>query len=124
VRNVLQLEAGIYRYNPLSHSLIHQGSGLSYEEMKTLFVQPEYAAAPFVIWIAGNLAAACFAQGGHGHRQLLFRAGAAGHRLWLASLGLGLRGSSFAGLIPGAARTLLDLDGYKRASLFAFAAGF
>jgi SagB-type dehydrogenase family enzyme len=123
-RRVLRLEEGVYRYNPLTHSLIQQRDGLSYEEMKTLFVQPQYAAAPFVIWISGNLAAASSSQGGHGHRQLLFRAGAAGHRLWLASLGLGLSGSSFAGLIPGAARTLLDLDGYKRASLFAFAGGF
>jgi nitroreductase len=91
--------------------------------MVELFVQSDFADAPAVIWIAGNLAAACASDGARGHRHLLLRAGAAAHRLWMAALASGLNGSIVAGLVPGAARRLLGFDGYKTASLLAFAAG-
>jgi SagB-type dehydrogenase family enzyme len=120
---VAGLNAGVYEYKPRRHGLTHIARGLSREETSELLVQPEFADAGFIIWIAGDLAAACARYGAYGHRRLLLRAGAAGHRLWMGALGFGLSGSLVAGLIPGRARTLLRLDGYRRASLFAVAAG-
>jgi SagB-type dehydrogenase family enzyme len=90
---------------------------------RKLFVQSTFGSAPLSIWIVGNLANACARQGAFGHRQLLLRAGAAGHRLWMAALGVGLSGCLVAGVVPGAARQVLGLDGYQRASLLAFATG-
>jgi SagB-type dehydrogenase family enzyme len=123
-RNVEGINKGVYEYDPYKHGLTQVRASLSREQTVELLVQSEYADAPALVWIAGNLAAACARHGAWGHRQLLLRAGAAGHRLWMSVLGLGLSGSIFAGLVPGAARKYLGLDGYKKASLFAFAAGY
>jgi SagB-type dehydrogenase family enzyme len=117
------IEPGVYVYDAERHGLSRLRPGLSREEMVELFVQSDFADAPAVIWIAGNLAAACASDGARGHRHLLLRAGAAAHRLWMAALASGLNGSIVAGLVPGAARRLLGFDGYKTASLLAFAAG-
>lgn len=86
-------------------------------------MQSEFAKAPLVVWITGNLAAAAARHGGFGHRQLLMRAGMAAHRLWMAGMATGLSGCIVAGVVPGAARRQLELDGYRKASLIALAAG-
>jgi len=121
--NVEGLEPGVYEYEPVSRELISLRGALSAEESKDLFVQSEFAEAPMTVWISANLAAACSRAGSFGHRRLLIRAGAAGHRLWMASLALGMVGCLVAGVIPGAARRRLGMDGYTNASLLAFAAG-
>jgi SagB-type dehydrogenase family enzyme len=121
--NVEGLEPGVYAYEPVSHELISLRGALSTEESMDLFAQSEFAEAPVTVWISANLAAACSRAGSFGHRRLLIRAGAAGHRLWMASLALGMAGCMVAGVIPGAARRRLGMDGYTNASLLAFAAG-
>jgi SagB-type dehydrogenase family enzyme len=121
--NVEGLEPGVYAYEPVSHELVSLRGALSVEESSDLFVQPEFAEAPVTVWIGANLAAACSRAGSFGHRRLLIRAGAAGHRLWMASLALGMAGCLVAGIKPRAARTSFGLDGYTNASLLAFAAG-
>ncbi|MGH9914865.1 MAG: nitroreductase family protein [Pyrinomonadaceae bacterium] len=117
------LDPGVYAYDHQNNALCFSSVAPSSTEAVDLFVQREVASAPLVIWIVGNLAAACARHGAFGHRQLLLRAGAAGHRLWMASLGMGLEGLLVSGLVPGAARHLLGLDGYGKASLFAFVTG-
>ncbi len=114
---------GVYEYVPNEHGLAFLRPAAQTEEMADLFVQPEFGYAPVVVWIAGNLAAACARHGPFGHRQLLVRAGAAANRLWMAALAMGLKGCIVAGLAPGVARLQLNLDGYRRASLIAFAGG-
>lgn len=114
---------GIYEYVHNENGLAPLWPATHTEEIAGLFVQPEFEYAPVVIWIAGNLAAACARHGSFGHRQLLVRAGAAANRLWIAALAMGLKGCIVAGLVPGVARLKLNLDGYRRASLIAFAGG-
>jgi SagB-type dehydrogenase family enzyme len=121
--NVEGLEPGVYEYEPVSRKLISLRGALSAEESMGLFVQSGFAEAPVTVWISANLAAACSRAGSFGHRRLLIRAGAAGHRLWMASLALGMVGCLVAGVIPGAARRSLGMDGYTNATLLAFAAG-
>jgi SagB-type dehydrogenase family enzyme len=121
--NVEGLEPGVYVYEPVARELIWVRGALSVEESVDLFVQSEFAAAPVTVWISANLAAACARYGSFGHRRLLIRAGAAGHRLWMASLALGMAGCLVAGVIPGAAKRHLGLDGYTNSSLLAFSAG-
>ena len=121
--NVEGLEPGVYVYEPVARELISLRGALSADESADLFVQPEFADAPVIVWISANLAAACARNGSFGHRRLLIRAGAAGHRLWMASLALGMAGCLVAGVIPGAAKRHLGLDGYTNASLLAFTAG-
>jgi SagB-type dehydrogenase family enzyme len=89
-----------------------------------LFVQGEFASAPVHLWVLGQLSSACTSAGALGHRRLLLRAGAAAHRAWFGAMAVGLRGSIVAGLVPGAAREHLGIDGYKLAALVGVAAGF
>ena len=86
-------------------------------------MQPELAAAPLFVWFTGNLAQACAANGAFGHRRLLMRAGATAHALSMAALGMGLAGASIAGLIPAGGYNL-GIDGFQRASLVGFVAGY
>lgn len=123
-RHVLGIEPAVYLYDADRHSLARTRPALSREETVDLLVQSEFADAPVLLWITGNLAAACAEDGAKGHRHLLLRAGAAGHRMWMAALSLGLSGAILAGLIPGAARRSLGIDGYTTASLFACALGY
>ncbi len=119
------LERGVYRYVPGCHALRRIGNApQSQAEREELVLQVEFTEAPFVVLITGNLSAACERHGAWGHRQLLMRSGAAGHRMWLAALGLGLVGTVFAGFIGTAARDLAGVDGYSNANLLAFSAGY
>jgi SagB-type dehydrogenase family enzyme len=123
-RRVDGLPPGVYEYQPRLHELSILRCDMAHEEMASLFVQDDFADAPCVVWIAGDLHQTCTVYGSLGHRRLLLRAGAAGHRFWMAVMGLGLGGSLIAGLVPGAARTLLGLNGFEKASLFAVAIGY
>jgi SagB-type dehydrogenase family enzyme len=123
-RRVDRLPPGVYEYQSRLHELSILRRDMAQEEMASLFVQDDFADAPCVVWIAGDLDQTCSVYGSAGHRRLLLRAGAAGHRFWMAVMGLGLGGSLIAGLVPGAARTLLGLNGSKKASLFAVAVGY
>lgn len=114
---------GAYLYDRSENALRHWRSDYSPDQQGELFLQEEFAHAPLTVWIFGNLAAACEKHGSFGHRQLLLRAGTAGHRCWMAALSLGMQGCPVAGMIPGAARDLLGLDGYTKASLLAFTGG-
>ena len=113
------LPTAVYRYGAHALSAVAalpaDGDGL--------VLQREFAQAPALVVVGGNLAAALQRHGSHGHRLLLARAGAAGHAAWLAALSLDLVGSVFAGLLPTAFCELTGGDGYLRAPLFAFAAG-
>lgn len=122
-KRVTGLDSGVYEYKPDAAGLSRISPALSEENTSKLFVQTEFVDAAFVVWIAGNLQQACARHGAYGERQLLLRAGSAGHRIWMCALGFGLCGSLVAGLVPGAARERLALDGYQRASLFAVAIG-
>jgi nitroreductase len=118
------VEPGVYAYVHHAHTLAVAKPVIAFEKMIDLFVQLEFASAPVIIWISGNLAAACARHGAFGHRQLLLRAGAAANRLWMAAMAMDLEGCIVAGVVPGAARQQLGLDGYRYASLIAFAAGY
>ncbi|HWG50623.1 MAG TPA: SagB family peptide dehydrogenase [Candidatus Acidoferrales bacterium] len=118
------LLTGVYEYDPSGERLGWIAEMPDSESMAELFVQREFVAAPLLIWIFGDLAAACARHGAFGHRQLLLRAGAAAHRLWLAALGMGLAGCLVGGMVPGAARRKFAFDGYRDATLLAFATGY
>jgi len=117
------IRPAVYSYDSRHHGLLFLHPIPSPRNARELFVQREFASARLVLWITGNLAAACCRYGAAGHRQLLLRAGSAGHRLWMAAMAMGLSGCLVAGLVPGAARRQLGLDGYRKASLLAFATG-
>lgn len=117
-------EPGVYLYEPEQNGLRFLENAPTEEHRTRLFLQEELAVAPAVIWIFGNLAAACARHGALGHRQLLLRAGAAAHRLWMAGVSLGVGGCLMGGVIPGEARRQFGFDGYKRASLLALALGY
>jgi SagB-type dehydrogenase family enzyme len=117
------LQRAVYTYDSHCHGLNYRRPAPSAKDVSELFIQDEFADAPVVFWISGNLAAAVARYGSFGHRQLLLRAGMAAHRLWMSAMATGLSGCIVAGLVLGAAREILGLEGYKQASLLAVAAG-
>jgi nitroreductase len=123
-QRVEDLEPGFYEYDSAKGLLRSGRVPLRPDEIVKLYVQGEFAAAPLAIWIAGNLAEACARHGAFGHRQLLLRAGAAGNRMWMAALGLGLGGTLVAGIDASASRKILGIDGYLKRALFAVAIGY
>jgi len=123
-QRVEDLKPGVYEYDSARVLLLSRRGPLRSDEIVKLYVQNEFAAAPLAIWITGNLAAACARHGAFGYRQLLLRAGAAGNRMWMAAMGLGLAGTLVAGIAAGASRKILGLDGYLRSGLLAVAIGY
>ncbi len=114
----------LYLYEPTTHSLARLADAPDqYTEGQELVLQAEFANASAIVLIVGALGTALEQQGSRGHQNLLFRAGAAGQRMWLASLAAGLVGTVFAGFLPRATQRLLGVDGYHRAGLFAYAMG-
>jgi len=93
------------------------------ERAEEVVLQREFAHAPALVVVLGNLAAAEARHGAHGHRLLLQRAGAAGHAGWLAAIAHGLDGTVFAGLLPDKLRALAGVDGSRRAQLLALSFG-
>lgn len=120
---VENLKSGLYEYDSAEQRLNSIGNPLRREQLSMLYVQEEFSSAPLAIWITGNLAASCASDGAFGHRQLLLRAGAAGNRLWMAAMAMGLSGTIIAGM-SGSARGILGLDGYLRIGLLAVALGY
>ena len=120
---VTGVDTGLYRYLPQQSALCRVASLPDGPQAEELVMQREFAQAPALLVITGNLAAALERHGSHGHRLLLSRAGAAGHAAWLTALRLDLVGTVFAGLLPHVLRERAGADGYHRAALFAFAAG-
>lgn len=118
------LKPAVYQYSGKENALRELRGPLSQIELASLFVQEEFTEAPVVIWLVGDLEAACTREGTIGHRNLLRRAGVAGYAIWSASLSLDMSGSIIAGVVPGAARKLLGFDGLRRASLVAIALGY
>jgi SagB-type dehydrogenase family enzyme len=121
--NVGSLNDGFYQYDPVRQALLSLRGPISPDDLRRLYVQEEFALAPLVIWIAGNLAAACARHGAFGHRQLLLRAGAAGNRLWMSALAMGLGGTLVAGIVQNSAGKILGLDGYRKRAILAVAIG-
>lgn len=117
------VDTALYRYLPQRSALCRVASLPDGPQAEELVLQREFAQAPALLVITGNLAAALTRHGSHGHRLLLTRAGAAGHAAWLAALRLDLVGTVFAGLLPHVLRERAGADGYHRAALFAFAVG-
>jgi SagB-type dehydrogenase family enzyme len=116
-------EPGVYSYDARRHRLLWLKPAPAPQQKAELFVQREFSQAPAVVWIYGNLAGACARHGAFGHRLLLLRAGAAGHRLSTAAGALGVAGCLVGGVVPGAGRRQFGFDGYLRASLIGFATG-
>lgn len=117
------LAPSVYKYDGDKHRLIEIAALPDSGRIGTIFVQPEFASAPAVVWIAGNLQDACSRYGSWGHRMLLLRAGAAGNRMWMSAMGMGLVGCLVAGIVPETARHVFATDGYHQASLLAYATG-
>jgi nitroreductase len=121
---VVGIAPAIYEYQPDPHALSRIGPAPDpLNDAKDLVLQTEFAHSPLIILIAGNLAAASTRYGAWGHRQLLMRGGAAGQRLWLTTVALGLAGTVFAGFLPHAAHRAAKIDGYRNAGLLAYSCG-
>jgi SagB-type dehydrogenase family enzyme len=91
--NVGGLEPGLYLAAAAAGTVCGRGPGADW----LAGLQAQYADAPALLLVCGNLARACAAVGPRGYPQLLVRAGAAGYGAWLAAVCVGLAGRAFGG---------------------------
>ncbi|MFE9254185.1 hypothetical protein [Streptomyces sp. NPDC006879] len=119
--DVHDLPRGVYQYDTAERQLKPEPRELP--PLESLVLQLEFAQAPVVIVVHGDLATAVARHGVAGHRQLLCRGAAFAHSIWLAALCGDAVGSVFAGVLSAAGRTHLDLDGAARAQLLGLALG-
>lgn len=112
-----------FRYEPYRQLIVPLSEGLNEDCGSEIFFQSEFASAPLSILITANLSRACRNLGTAAYRLLLLRAGAAGHRMWLAGVAFGLEGTVHAGIKISSIRRHLfgSLDG--QAPLFACSLG-
>ncbi len=82
-----------------------------------------FETAPAAVWIVGDLHRATALFGEYGHRNLLFRAGAAANYMWLSAIACGYANTITAGLLSRPARLSLDMDGWDRLALCALPLG-
>jgi nitroreductase len=120
---VMGAPPALARYDADAHALVRLGELPTGKAAEDLVLQREFAHAPAVALVTGDLRTATARRGAHGHRLLLLRAGAACQAMWLAALRRALVGSIFAGLLPDALRDIGGVDGYSRAALLALAVG-
>jgi Nitroreductase family len=123
LENTKDGQKALYEYHHTDGSLNLIKAISRSSTLPSLYVDTCFQDAPTAIWIVGNLAEAIGAHGSYGHRQLLFRSGAAANRLWLTAISLGIAGTISAGLLPRSARQVLNFDGWRRLALCAFLAG-
>jgi SagB-type dehydrogenase family enzyme len=119
---VEDLPRGIYRYAP-GHGLHPAGQLPPAAGLEDFVFQREFSRAPVLITAVAHLAQVLAAQGSHGYRTLLTRAGAALHAAWLAATSRNLVGCITAGVLTQALHDHADVDGYHKAALAALAIG-
>jgi SagB-type dehydrogenase family enzyme len=123
VQRSSDFEPGIYRYDDRTSALTRKSAAFSPQRTGELFFQSGYEDTPLIIWISGDIERAASGNCG-GYQTLLVRAGFLGHRLWMASLGLGLSGVLLAGITsesPTKANRFID---ERHTSLLAFLCGY
>ena len=118
------IEPGAYEYSSEIGGLTQVRQSLSAHDTAQMFVQDEWSAAPVIVLISGDLGQACSSIGALGHRELLFRAGMAGHCLWMVALALGLDGCLIGGIVKSGVENILGNDQLQKCSLFAFGCGY
>lgn len=120
-RHVTGLTSGVFEITPdgFRPEVALPDAGV----LADMVLQPEFAEAPALFLVVGSLEAAVREDGGHGHRVLLERSGAAAESAWLAAVDRGFGGSIFAGFLPSALRRFTGIDGYRRTQLLALALG-
>ncbi|MER5885340.1 hypothetical protein ABT160_16045 [Streptomyces sp. NPDC001941] len=121
VRDVGGTRPGVHAYDPGSGELVAEPGPLP--DLRDLVLQLEFARAPAIVVVLGDLVAATERAGAAGHRQLLTRGAAFAHSAWLSALSEGAAGTVFAGVLGAAGRTTLGFDGARRAQLIALALG-
>jgi len=123
LENTTDGNSALYEYRHSDRSLNFVKAVPRSSTVPPLYVDSCFQDAPAAVWIVGSLEKAIGAHGSYGHRQLLFRSGAAANRLWLRAIKLGIVGTISAGILPRNARQLLDFDGWGKLVLCAFLAG-
>jgi SagB-type dehydrogenase family enzyme len=100
----------VYRYAPAYGALEKLHEEVDDAAVREMFVQEEFVHAPTSIFISAHIAQAVACFGPAAYKLLLVRAGAAGHRMWLTGLALGMEGTLVAGLRTRGVRAQIEKD--------------
>ncbi len=120
---ILGVPSGVYRFESNRAVLVRVAPAATDGQISRLFVQPEFAQAPMLVVVTGNMEAVCGHYGARGHRMLLQRAGASCNKLWMACATTGISSCIVAGIVPAAVRRACRLEASRSSGLIALAAG-
>jgi nitroreductase len=123
VRHVEGLRPGVYVWCADERELRPLSGEIATPDVAQLYVQPELGEAPVHVWITASLEVVTKDHGARGYRWLLFMAGALAQRLFVAAVRADLGAAIVAGLVQGAARVQLGLDGYRNWAALAVLVG-
>ncbi|WP_054705710.1 nitroreductase family protein [Bacillus sp. JCM 19041] len=87
VKNVDGLSQGFYKYQ---EGKLSAYKDTNVDELRSMFLQLEFADAPVTILIYGHLEHELVQKGTKGYRDLLIKAGIVSNRLWLSTVDLGM----------------------------------
>ncbi|HEU0015977.1 MAG TPA: nitroreductase family protein [Longimicrobium sp.] len=119
------LAPGVYHVRPGEPEILAPGRrGLTRDDLLACLLQSAHAAAPAVLFVAGDLGSALADRGARGLRELMVQAGAAVGEVWLAASASGLGACAAGGVIESGLRAMAGGDGYRSAPLLAIALGY
>ncbi len=118
------LDAGLYHFDPLVHSLEILRTGVASDEVASLSTYPEIVApCAALIVVVGVFGRTRFKYGLRGYRFALLEAGHVGQNVVLAATALGLAAVPLGGFYDRPLDEFLELDGVNESSLYTIAIG-
>jgi SagB-type dehydrogenase family enzyme len=124
IRDVADVDAGLYHYQPVDHALELMRSGRHDEILAAIGIgQPYIASAAAVLVITGYYARANWKYGARAFRYMCMDVGFAGENLYLVAEALGLGVCAVAGFIDDALERLLGVDSHDEIPMLLLTVG-
>lgn len=123
-RHIVNLEAGIYHYNPSKHHIRFLDPGDKTQKISRTVVYPDLVKkSSLLIFITAIFERSIFKYHDRGYRFTLLEAGHVAQNLNLASLGLGMGSVNIGGYFDREVDDLLGLDGITHSTIYMVACG-
>ncbi len=120
----MELEAGLYHYNPIHEHLRRLRGGDLSDALAAMLVQPAVVReASLIVFVTALFARSTFKYGNRGYRFVLLEAGHVAQNINLAAAGLDLGSINVGGFHDRRVDDFLDLDGLTHSTIYMVAIG-
>jgi len=124
IRDVSQVPAGLYHYNPLKHHLRLLRNGSNTEPLERCFFPGTVPAhASLIVFVTALFGRSTFKYGPRGYRFVLLEAGHVAQNINLTASALKLGSLNLGGFIDRETDAFLHLDGVSHSTVYSIAVG-